>query len=179
MPTGQWNKVDDLGGLITIDWAHHEVHDGEMYICSVTSTSIANDAWLSLATNGAIGQQAHFTFGAECGGDAIIQIIEYTKMGEYSTAGTDTASTVAYNMNRNMSDTFPVIKNSSVISSSGVILAQTYLPAGKGPSAQSGGAGTRADVEFITHPDKAYLVRMINKSGAAKGGGLTINFYSG
>lgn len=176
---GQWTKVDPKGAAVTIDYPHYEVHNGEMWICSVTSTALLNDGVLSLATNGAIGESAHFTFDAECGGDALAQIWEHTTATGYSTTGAQgTTQALAYNMNRSITDTFGVIKNCTTISSSGTLLAETFLPGGKGPQAGGGGAGTRPGLEFICDPTKWYIVSLTNKSGATKGAGLTVNFYT-
>lgn len=158
-----------------MDGPHHEVHEGEMWQANVNSTSLANDKWLALATNGAIGMQAHFTFAGELDGTALLELIEGAT---YSTTGTTTASTVAYNMHRGKSpSTYAIIKNSSSVTG-GTIVATEIIPGGKVGVASPGAAGTRPGLEWITDPTKTYIVRLTNKAGAAKAANLAVNFYT-
>lgn len=172
----RYERMDEMTGwAVTIDGPHHEVHEGDMWQCNVSSTSVANDKWLSLATNGAIGIQAHFTFTGELDGTALLELIEGAT---YSTTGSTTASTVAYNMHRGKSpSTYSIIKNSSAVSG-GTTLVTEVIPGGEAKQSAPGAAGTRPGLEWITDPTKTYIVRLTNKAGAAKAASVAVNFYT-
>lgn len=159
---------------VVIESIHHEIHEGEMYQVGVSSTSLGNDKWLSLATPGSASAQMHFTFNASLDGTCQVELIEDAT---YATAGTTTGTATAYNMHRGKSDfSVAMIANSSTVTG-GTALIQTILPGGKVGQAAGVAGGSRPGLEWITDPTKKYLMRVINKAGAAKAASLEVNFY--
>lgn len=172
---GAWVKRTK-GDNVTevIDHVEVEVHDGEIYQTDVQSTSLANDTWLSLATNGAIGAPAHFTFLGALDGNAMIELLEDAT---YSTAGTATSTASAMNLNRNRDDyAVKMITNSSVVTG-GTVLHREVLPGGAKNFSGAGAGGSRPHLHWVTDPTKKYLVRIINKAGAAKAANLVVDFH--
>ena len=71
------SKRDELSGApTTIDYVHHEIHEGDMYQVSVSSTALANDGWLALATPNPCAGQMHFTFNAALDGTCQVELLE-------------------------------------------------------------------------------------------------------
>ena len=169
-------KKDKLtGAAITISYEHHEVHDGSMYQVSIGSTSIANDGWLSLATPGPIGVQAHFTFEGGLDGNAVLELFEDAT---YSTTGTATSTTPTRNLHRGKSDlAVDMITNSSSITG-GTSLSRTVIPGGSKKDSGAGTGGSRQGLEWITRSTSTYIVQLTNKAGSAKAGSLSVNFYT-
>ena len=168
------SKRDSLSGApVGIDITKHHVHDGNMYQVGVTSTALANDGWLSLATPNPCGGQMHFTFNGSLDGTCQIDLLEGSS---YAMTGTTTSTATAYNMHRGKGD-FPakMIKNSSAISS-GTTPMSVVLPGGSKTFSAGMAGGTRTGLHWITDPTKNYLMRITNKAGAAKAASLEVNF---
>ena len=150
------SKRDELTGTpVTIDYVHHEIHEGDMYQVSAVSTSLANDGWLSLATPIPCGGQMHFTFNGLLDGTCQIDLIEGSS---YSLTGTTTSTATAYNVHRGKGDfAAKMIKNSSAISS-GTTVMSVVLPGGSKTFSAGIAGGTRQGLEWITDPAQSYLM---------------------
>ena len=168
-------KKDRLSNTqIGISYPHSKVHRGDLYQVTVSSTDLANDKWLSLATPAAVAAQWHITFSAALDGTAKVEFIEDAT---YATAGTTTGTATAYNMHRGKDDyAVAMIANSSSVSG-GTTIMGILLPGGRVGQSDGVAGETRQGLEWITNPAKKYLVRVINKAGAAKAASLEVNFY--
>ena len=173
---GSTVKKDELtGAAITIDFPHHEIHEGDLYQVNISSTSIANAAWLSIATPGAIGAASHFTFTGALDGSAQLELIEGAT---YSSSGTVTSTATAFNMHRNKGDyAVKMIVNSSVITG-GTAISREIIPGGEKVQSVAGSGGSRPGLEWITDATKTYIVKLTNKAGAAKAATVSVNFYT-
>lgn len=152
-----------------IDYPHHEVHEGHAFEMDTYAASIADAATLILATDGAIGVEAHFTFNCACGGDATVELIE----GATVNAG---SARTARNMKRTVADGISG-KSQPTLAGGTIIAGPILMPGGKGPNAGGGDTGTRPGLEWITDPTKSYAIRLTNISGQAKPASITANFY--
>ena len=65
------------GSITTVDYAHHEVHDGTMYQSSYKSpdaSDIADDGSIDVLIDTGVGFVDHLTFVAAAGGDAELEV---------------------------------------------------------------------------------------------------------
>ena len=157
--------------LVTIDFPHHEIHDGELYEVVHYDATLANSAAISIATTAAIGYKAHFTFEGTCGGDATIELLE---------GGTVTGGDAAtcWNMNRNYGDITGLAVTDATLGGTPSTLVGLFLPGGKAGQASGSSGGSRIGLEWVTDPTKTYAVRVTNLSGLAKPASIVVNFYT-
>lgn len=167
------SPLDTLtGALLTIDYAHHEVHDGDFYETSVVDLVLANDATLVIGATIPAATYCHFTFDAACGGDALVELLE----GPTFAGGSAVA---IQNANRNAADAgFSALKNPTLGGAPVVIPPEGFILAGgKGPNAGGAAGGARAGVEIITKASTTYAIRLTNKSGNTKPASIAVGFY--
>lgn len=166
-----WHE-DAYGGLVTVLYPHHEVHEGEMWYLDMFSGSVADNGSIILAGVMPVTHEQHFTMAGACGGHATIELIEGAA---FSASG---SAMLPYNMNRNIGDAgaLPVRGNPTLVG--GTVLQTMFLPGGSGPKAGGGHQGTRDGLEWITNPGESYAVRLTNVSGGAQDAWLGINFYN-
>lgn len=171
-PVSIHSPLDPMGGVVTIDYAHHEVHEGHMYIASYKSPEGAD-----VADNGTVILQIttgarynHFTSLVSAGGDTEVEILE----GVTSTGGT---AVQANSMNRNgdMTPASSVVHTPS-ISNAGTRIEHFLLPGGVGANF-SGGGMARKDTEWILKPNTKYAVRATNRAGNAQPMSVIIEWY--
>jgi len=164
--------ADPVAGsaIITISYPHHEIHDGEMFEVTHYIAALADDAALIIGTPDPIGVEAHFTFSGQCGGDALLELIE----GATPSVG---VAKVVRNMNRNVADGFNATVGPTLAGGT-VVAGPVLLPGGTGGNAGGGSLGTRPGLEWITDPTEHYAVRLTNISGSAKPASVAVNFYS-
>ena len=165
-------KSDKLtNASVTIDYPHHEIHDGELYEVCFYDATLANTASINISTPNPIGATAHFTFDGGCGGDALLELLE----GATVTGG-DAATAV--NMNRNYDDSAISVVTDTTLGGTPTTLVAEFLPGGQRQQAAGASGGTRPGLEWITNPAKSYAVRITNLSGAEKPASIAVNFYT-
>lgn len=164
--------IDEHGGLTVIDFAHHEVHEGHMYIASRKSAEGAD-----VADNGTLILQittgtryAHFTFNVGGGGDTEVEFLE----SPTSTGGTALQS---HNLNRNGTMTPScVVVHTPSISAAGTLLENFLIPGGVGANFSAGGMA-RKDTEWILKPSTKYAIRATNRGGSAQPMSIVAEWY--
>lgn len=158
--------------LITIDYAHHEVHEGSFYETSVVDLALANNGTLIIGATIPAATFCHFTFEAACGGDALVEMLE----GPTFVGGSAVA---IQNANRNVADAaFTALKNPTLGGAPVIIPPEGFiLPGGKGPNAGGAAGGARAGIELITKASTNYAIRLTNLSGATKVASIAVGFY--
>ena len=156
--------------LITIDFPHHEVHEGHAYECSVYDSSVANLGTLILGFTIPAGVAAHLAYDGGAGGDATIEFLE----GPTFAGGTPQP---VYNLNRNHPDSAVAALLDPTLGGTPTTLQATFLPGGSGPQAQGTVVSPRAGLEWITRPATTYAVRLTNLSGQAQPANIRIAFY--
>ena len=165
-------KVDkSTNATVTIDYPHHEIHDGELYEVYHYDATLANTASINISTPNPIGATAHFTFDGGCGGDALLELLE----GATVTGGD---ATVARNMNRNYDDSAISVVTDTTLGGTPTTLVAMFLPGGQRQQAAGASGGSRVGLEWITDPTKSYAVRITNISGAEKPASIVVNFYT-
>lgn len=164
---------DDIsGGVIVVDFAHHEVHEGHMYQSSFKSAEGAD-----IADNGTIRvvlttgtRYNHTTFIITGGGDTEIGFYE----GTVFTGGTPLS---ANSMNRNGTMT-PVtaVKHTPTVSNVGTRIHNSLEPGGTGGAFTPGGSA-RADTEWILKRSTNYMVEGINRAGSSQPMSIIVQWY--
>ena len=156
-----------------VSYPHHAVHDGEMYQSSYKSlegSDVADNASIDILINTGADFIDHVTFVAAAGGDAELELFEYT---EVSAPGTVIASN---NMNRNGGKhPSTVVSIGPTIDADGFRFHNSLLPGGTGGNAAGGIA--RANTEWNYIPDTNYLARITNRSGNAKPMSVITQWY--
>lgn len=162
-----------VGGIVTTDHVHHEVHEGEMFVASYTvphGSELANDASLDILIVTA-AKEAHLFASIGVGGDCEVLFYEDATT---SAAGTALAEN---NMNRRSSATaVETITHTPTVSTTGTLLLQTFLPGGSGP--QAGGGASRSNTEWLLDINSKYLLRITNRSGSTIQASATLQWYS-
>ena len=171
--TGEALPIDEVSGaLITIDYAHHEVHEGSMFVAAYKSpdgADVANDAELRYLFQ--VGAKAcHLDWLVVGGGDLEIFAYESTT---FSNAGT---SVPAGNMNRTSANVATMtVTHTPTITDNGNQLLNAFIPGGDGNRAVGG--LLRGDAEWILAPNTVYYLRCINRSGSAVPIGAIFEWY--
>jgi len=174
---GDEAKIDATAqALETIEYEHHEIHEGEMFHAHEQISGLADNGTLDLlvVTGSGIEVHAMFEYGSE--GAAWFELYEGVLLSG-SPGGSGTPAT-AWCMNRYVSGTpaSTVFKDPSVVV--GDKIDVVYMPGGEGP--KTAGAGGRGANEWIltgvSGPEN-YLARIINVGGAPKDANLAVEFY--
>lgn len=163
---------DPIAGIavVTIDYPHHEIHEGEMFEVTHYDAALADDGELIVGSPDPIGVIAHFSFAGQCGGDAILELIE----GATPSGG---AAKQAMNMNRNYADGINTTVGPTLAGGT-VVAGPVLLPGGRGGQAGGGSLATRPGLEWITDPTEHYAVRLTNISGQARPASIAVSFYT-
>ena len=161
---------EETGAVITIEAAHHEVHEGEMFHAGY-SANVLNGANLDFQlTTGA--KEAHSTWEVFAGGLVTVSLFE----GPETADGTPV---LVYNMHRNSPNTpqGAVVHTPTVTDAGEVILVNgRILPGGTSPTTRVGG-GIRAGTEWILAPNTKYLLRVNNGSGGTIAINAVLEWY--
>lgn len=163
----------------TIDFAHHELHDGTSFVTALTGTA-KNDGQvinIYLKTPGtAVDQKrVHMTARAAAGGAAWFRIKE-------GIAPTGTTAQAIYNRARESSTTSVVFDNAgtpvqgratgNITHTGGTEIYLSLIPgAGK-----SSGGESRAEAEFILKPDTGYVFE-VESDASGLTLGLELDWY--
>lgn len=155
----------DVGGSVeTIDFAHHEIHEGNSFKATVSGT-IATSANVNISfTTG--DNYLHVKALANATGAATYAILEAPTI----TAGTGT-NVLIYNRNRNSSKTSqiksmaatPVVNyftRNATITADGTNIYSELI--GSGKNKQSG--DSRSDLEWILKPSTTYSYRILSQA---------------
>ena len=165
-------KVDRLtGSQVSIDYPHHEIHEGELFEIYLYDATLANAASINISTPNPIGAAAHFTFDGGCGGDCLLELLE----GATVTGGD---SSPPRNMNRTFDDSAVAAVTNTTLGGTPTTLVAQFLPGGQKGFAAGASGGSRAGLEWICNPAKSYAVRLTNLSGAEKPASISVNFYT-
>lgn len=145
------NTHDGLtGALITIDYPHHEVHDGSFYICSDISGSVSSKIWRITTPNTTM--RAHFTL--------MVSSDQAITLGFYENPTLNAAGTqlTAYNADRNSANTATVTAFKDTTTTSDGTLLFTTVTGSSNAKSQVGGAA-RAGSEYILKQNEDYLIK--------------------
>lgn len=153
--------TDDISGaLVAVDFAHHEIHEGDTFQVSYKSpdaSPIGDNATVILVLT-TTTKTAHLVFDGAAGGDFEGEFREGVTV---TTGGTNLTP---QNKNRTFpnNNTVTVVRDPTV-SDAGVLLENAFIPGGTGPTA-AGGVGSGRS-EWILKKNTKYMLRMTNRAG--------------
>ena len=154
--------------VIGIDFSHHEIHEGDMFMTGIYWASIA-DAGTARMTYHAGTVMPHGFFEVAVGGNCKLSMIE----GGTITGGT---ALVIFNHQRNSTKTQSGSATHAGTLTGGTILGIEFVPGGSKNFATGGGA--RSDHEIVGLIGKAYTVELVNISGGAIQASIQFNWYN-
>ena len=158
----------------TITLSHSKVHRGRFFTLSKIFTGIGNNASVEFLIRVGSQYSHHAVCNVAAGGDADIELYEGPTV---SAEGTPIA---AINNNRFSSIVADgTYFHTPTLGGDGTLLMQDFIPGG-GPFLSGGGSDTglvRSGTEFIMKTNTDYLLRGINRSGAAATLALACGFY--
>lgn len=165
--------IDSVSGAReTIDYAHHEIHEGKSFIVSDETTSVANNATVDFLVVTGV-KFPHLVMEVE--GDLGLRIQAY----EAVTASNNGTALTPVNRNRNSSyvSTVSVYKGPTGLGS----ITNLLLTHRSGTSANTGRVGgtSRETAEWVLKDNTKYLLRVTSLSGASSSLNFTLklNWY--
>ena len=172
---GEQASVDaTVSGLIVIDIAHREIHEGNTFNAFLSDLALADDASLTMlfttSNNSFVSVSGHMVLQYAAGGDAQVFVYEAPTVSTIGTAFT------AQRLNREIAATaVTTISTGATFSSYGTTIFDMVIAGGTGGNA-GGGAGSHDD-EFILTPGTQYLIRLENEAGSTKVAGIHVDWY--
>lgn len=158
-PTSVLAEIDNVGPwLVTVDSAHHEVHEGEMFSAWYYNASVANNGTAMLLISVGAGIYPHATFAASCGEAYIFEVFEGTTTSAAGTAVTN------INTNRNsLKVSGLTVTHTPTVTAAGTAIA---CPVVVGSASGNGNqtATSRAVLERVLKPSTVYLARVTSHS---------------
>jgi len=160
---------DGNRACVTVEYPHHEIHEGNTYrVCKLVE-DVANDAsFIYLIKVGA--KYSHLTANLSCEGKC------YAYFYEAPTTSADGTALAEINMNRASTKTNTTnVFYAPTVSDNGIPLCEILINGGTGP--QSIGSEVRQDTEFVMKPNTNYLIVCTNKAGLAKDINVNVQWY--
>ena len=156
--TGRTAALDDAtDAIITVDYAHHEVHGGSHFVYSETSSDL--DAAAVIEVRAAAHNSTKWAHIVPFVSGALHTKLEIFENCTH-TAG---AALTSYNSNRN-SGTTPLLSlaRSADDNADGTLIFSTEfgIDTGLGVNRATGGGGSRGDSEWILDQGAIYLFRV-------------------
>lgn len=150
-------KDEPTGSDTTVDWAHHEVHEGDAFVQSTHATGVASGAFLGLTViTPDTTKWLHTTF-VVTGTLAFV-----ARVYEAATVDVEGSATTAYNRDRNSGTTSGgTFRLGDTFTSKGTLIWQQYVGAG---NKTGGGALIRS--ELILKQNTTYLFELESKAAA-------------
>ena len=149
----------------TIDYAHHEIHEGNHFKSGYQDTSMAaSDVINLLFVTPDTAVWGHWTLVGQSTGEAVIQVFEGTTVSGNGTA------VARWNRNRNLAavnESDILVFHTPTITGDGTKMSEKWI-GGTGFKADVGG-GTRGDSEYVLKQNTNYLVRLTAVGAGIKG----------
>lgn len=165
--------VDEVdNALVTVDFPHHEVHEGNTFLAfwkSPDGSDVADNAAFGLYLQ-LTSKTAHFTFDVAGGGDTEVALWENATFSATGTVATP------YNLNRMSAKATTVGVRTGPTLVTGTLIENFLEPGGTGPSQSSGGVGRRG-TEWILRTGTAYYLQGINRAGSAQPASAMAQWY--
>lgn len=144
--------IDDMSGALeTIEFEHHELHDGDAFACHLAGTALnTGDILQLLIVTPDSDHWAHMTFMATATGEGYISIYEGVVTSANGTA------VAVYNRNRNSATAATLTAyHTPTVTNVGTEIRGDYVGAGK-----SSGGDFRARAEWVLKKNVKYLFRL-------------------
>lgn len=142
------------GDLVTIDWAHYKLHEGDFYSFDNASTLASGDSVKHFITTGA--KEIHLTYYYDATQQTTHRVIEGVTRTTAGTLLTD------MNNDRNSTDTSTVVLRNSANFSGGTVLPKTQIFGISGNTTQLKQGNTRAEAEIILKKNTTYLFLLVS-----------------
>jgi len=151
------NSIDAVsGGLITVDFPHHEIHEGDHYMSGGTVTLGLGGVLDVLVTTPDTTKWAHLEGLVNSSGAA--NVLFY----EGATVSDNGSTALAVNRNRNSENTAAVIISTGpTVSSPGSVLYPSLMGVG-----QNSGGLIRSEDEFILRQNTLYVIRITSEAAS-------------
>ena len=166
------NAMDEnTWGLTTIDYEHHEIHEGDSYITSDVN-DVASGGWMSyLIKTPNSTKWAHCLVSIQSEGESEFRICENPTVTANGTA----MSLINRDRNSSNTATTAVYKIPSCTASGDTVIIDHWGGTAKAGVAQSG--LSRARGEFILKQNEDYLVYISNQAGGANQTAIHVELY--
>ena len=186
-------QLDNLTTAVkVIDYAHHEIHDGNSFTAQYTITTAATDGHRSgiyIKTPAAGGKLVHMTVSFAASTAATYSICEAPTIA--ANTGTDTS--IIYNRYRDNTTTSGCLNNAAVPTANyittlsqaeifadatfatGTVLRTAPLTVGAGP--KPAGGDSRDTEEYILKAGTAYVFLITNTAASANAHYIQLDWY--
>ena len=162
------NAMDCLVDAIkTIDYAHHEIHEGNHYMADIVDLTLAVAGTLSLSATIPADSYCHFRHIVNVGGACHVKV----KEGVGLEAG---GAVTIYNSNRNSPDA-PFGALSKAVITGGTQILEYIVASGGGPKAAGGEGGLFE--EIVTQDDQTYSIEVTNLTNGTIAASIVVGFY--
>ena len=163
------NVIDCLvNALVTIDYEHHEIHEGALYMVDHVNLALGAAATMSLSATIPAGTFTHFRFVTTAGGACHVELKEGAGL-------TDGAAETVYNANRNgPAAPFGALSDATI--AGGVTILEYVIASGGGPKAAGGSGGLFE--EIVTQDDETYSIELTNHTNGAILASIVVSFYT-
>ena len=151
------NTDKSTGAIKSIEYGHHEVHDGKMYqvmysVPNIGALTTTDDTMQITWTTPNGPALMHMTIDAYCGASALFLFTEAPTGGDLTASGT----LVSYNKYRGRANHSVVFSYDGTEVSGGTVLETEYISAGK-----FGAGETRSAQEWILRSNTKYAVSLL------------------
>lgn len=163
------------GPAIVVNYPHHEIHGGNMFIVSYKTPdtdALADDGTIDLHLAFTTDKDAHAVFQVHTGGDAEVLFFESPTV-----ATSDGVDMTPINMNRGSTNAgFATVTRNPTVSSDGTQLLNIFVPGGTFLSG-GGQSQLRDNTEWVLGRGGEYMVRLINRAGSAQPACVEVQWY--
>lgn len=159
--------------LVSIDYQHEEIHEGNHFHSSFIFTGVANGAlaeMLVILPSGTRDYQAHMLAAANVEGDCHLFVYE-----DPTVTVSGAAIPRVANNRANVKTARTIVFLTPTITVDGTYLGQRFVPGGRGPQSEGGQAAGRYETIMAMH--KSYLFRLRNVSGQTKTLAYELEWY--
>ena len=157
-----------VNAVITIDYSHHEIHEGNFFVVDHVNLALGAAATMSLCATIPAATFTHFRFIVSAGGAVHVEL----KEGPGFTGG---AVETVFNANRN-GPAAPFAALSDPTIAGGTVILEYVIAAGAGPKA-AGGAGGLFDEIVTQNADQTYSIEVTNLTNGAIAASIVTSFY--
>ena len=127
-----------VNAMITVDYEHHEIHEGNFFMVSDVNLTLGAAATFIIGASIPVGTFSHFRFTVSAGGATHVEAIENAQL-------TGGAALVVYNANRNgPAAPFAALTDPTI--GGGTTIIEYVIASGQGPKAAGGAGGMRRDL---------------------------------
>ena len=157
-----------VNAFVTIDYEHHEIHEGALYMVDHVNLALGAAATMSLSATIPAGTFSHFRYVTNAGGASHVELKEGAGLS-------DGAVETIFNANRNgPAAPFGALSDATI--AGGVTILEYTVAAGAGPKAAGGSGGLFEEV--VTQDDQTYSIELTNHTNGAILASIVVSFYN-